>query len=64
MREVPLEIHHKAPYTFAELYRTLGDDGVVAWHADPKNLQHLITLCDVCHEKIHEKDGDEGEEVA
>ena len=64
MREVNLEIHHKAPYTFAELYRTLGDDGVVAWHADPKNLQQLITLCDVCHEKIHEKDGDEGEEVA
>jgi|GEM_PF-2682090 len=64
MNEVHLEIHHKAPYTFAELYRTLGDEGVVSWHADPKNLQHLITICSGCHDKVHARDGNGGEEVA
>jgi superfamily II DNA or RNA helicase len=56
MNEVDLEIHHKPPNTFAELFRKHGGrDGVLAWHADRKNLKYLITLCKICHDKVHEK---------
>ncbi|MBS1984818.1 MAG: hypothetical protein JST16_11670 [Bdellovibrionales bacterium] len=54
--EVPLEIHHLHPFTFAGLFKTLGPDGVLAWHADRANLKHLVTLCPNCHDLIHEQE--------
>ena len=58
--EVNLEIHHMEPFTFAELFRKYGENGVLEWHADPKNLEHLVSLCENCHDLIHEKDEETG----
>jgi 5-methylcytosine-specific restriction endonuclease McrA len=52
--QVNLEIHHIHPYTFAELFRKFGEDGVLQWHSDLKNLQYLVTLCEDCHDLAHE----------
>jgi len=59
--EVNLEIHHLAPYTFAELFRKFGEDGTLAWHSDPKNLEYLVTLCEGCHDLIHTKEASDHE---
>lgn len=61
-REVNLEIHHMAPYTFIELFRKLGKDGVLKWHADPENLKYLITLCEDCHDLIHSREEEADEQ--
>jgi hypothetical protein len=58
MNQVNLEIHHKPPFTFAELYRKLGKDGVLAWHSDRHNMKYLITLCENCHDKVHSQADD------
>lgn len=57
--EVHLEMHHLHPHTFAELYGKLGPDGVIKWHADRENLKYLVTLCEECHDKIHEREDNE-----
>lgn len=62
--EVKIEIHHKHPYTFADLWRRLGRDGVIAWHADPSNMTHLVSLCEVCHDLVHSREEDDHEGVA
>jgi len=63
-KEVNIEIHHKHPYTFADLYRRLGRDGVIAWHADKANMEHLISLCEGCHDLVHSREEDDSEGVA
>lgn len=57
--EVRLEIHHMEPFTFSKLFQQYGSDGLLRWHADPQNLQYLVTLCESCHDLIHEKEDDE-----
>lgn len=53
--EVGLEIHHKPPFEFAELMRTLGADKTIEWHSNPQNWKHLETLCKSCHDESHRK---------
>jgi hypothetical protein len=58
-REVNLEIHHTQP-EFHELFRTLGEDGAIAWHKGARGWEKLVTLCSECHDKVHaKKDVDE-----
>ena len=63
-KEVNIEIHHMHPFTFADLYRRLGKDGTIAWHSDPNNMKHLVSLCEVCHDLVHSREEDDHEGVA
>lgn len=61
-RQVNLEIHHMHPFTFVELFRKFGGrDGVLQWHSERANLKHLVTLCEDCHDLIHELRDDKDE---
>ena len=63
--EVPLDIHHKEPFTFNVLYKQFGWDGTIEWHRNSENLKHLVTLCPSCHKLVHDKaHADGGRETA
>jgi superfamily II DNA or RNA helicase len=63
-KEVNIEIHHRHPYSFADLYRRFGRDGVIAWHSDKENMEHLVSLCEGCHDLAHSREEDDSEGVA
>jgi len=57
--EVPLEIHHKEPFTFTSLYKKFRADGVIEWHRKSENMKHLVSLCPRCHDLAHATREDE-----